>query len=48
MTLEAISVRAVQSIRFWKYVKIKFLELSKVKAAKGPFSTSCDIENFKS
>ena len=27
---------------------IKFLELSKVKAAKGPFLTSGDIENFKS
>ena len=35
-------------ISVWKYVKIKLLELSKVKAAKGPFLTSCDIENFKS
>ena len=34
-------------IIFWKYVKIKLLELSKVKAVKGPFLTSCDIENFK-
>ena len=28
----------------WKYVKIKLLELLKVKASKGPFLTSCDIE----
>ena len=27
---------------------LKFLELLKVKAAKGPFLTSYDIENFKS